>query len=157
MHGRPLRAFRQTRPPVRRASFSALAPAVTLLSLLAAAPENTWVKANSNRIEDVFPPSGYIATSDGSTGGSSLASAVIRCWSGFAWDSLNSRLVLYGGGHANYDGNEVYLFNGSTRQWQLAYYPTDVAQVTPPNEFKTVDGDTHSPVSSHTYGNKHNL
>lgn len=157
VHGRPLRAFRQTRPPVRRASFSAPTPSITLLSLLAAAPENSWIKANTNTIQSVFPPSGYIATSDGGLGGSSLASAVIRCWSSFAWDSVNSRLVMYGGGHANYDGNEVYIFNGSTRQWQLAFYPTDVQIVTPPAEFKTVDGDTHSPVSSHTYGNNHYL
>lgn len=157
MHGRPLRAFRQTRPPVRRASFSAPTPAVTLLSLLSAAPENSWIKANTNTIQSVFPPTGYIATSDGSTGSATLPTAVIRCWSSFAWDPVNSRIVLYGGGHANYDGNEIYLFNGSTRQWQLGFYPTDVQVVTPPAEFKTVDGDTHSPVSSHTYGNNQYL
>lgn len=132
-------------------------PAAAMLALISAAAENSWIKANTNTIQSVFPAPGYIATDDGSTGSSSLPSAVIRCWSSFAHDSNRCRLVLYGGGHANYSGNEVYLFNGATRQWQLGFFPTDVQLVTAPAEFKSIDGDLHSPVSAHTYGNNHCL
>jgi hypothetical protein len=124
----------------------------SLLDLVAAAAPNSWVRVNLNLLYQVWPANDYIPTS--SPAGPGTPSAVIRAWSSFAWDPLSSRLILYGGGHANYDGNEVYVFEGSTRQWKLGFYASDVLPYPGGvGEYVTVDGPLHSPVSAHTYDN----
>jgi hypothetical protein len=42
------------------------------------------------------------------TGANSWCDAVIDAWSGGAFDSKNNRLLLWGGGHNDYYGNEIY-------------------------------------------------
>ena len=37
---------------------------------------------------------------------------IILAWSGFTWDPNRGDLLLYGGGHANYSGNDVYRWRG---------------------------------------------
>lgn len=123
-----------------------------LLSMVAAAPENSWIQLNLNAVQTVWPGEDYkpiyTAQSTGST------TAVIRCWSSFSWDATRSRMILYGGGHANYDGNEVYVFNGSSRQWMLGFWPSDDKVYNESTaERVTVDGPLNSPVSAHTYDN----
>jgi hypothetical protein len=121
-----------------------------LLDLVNAAPANSWIQANLNTFLSIWAPSDLIA----GLGGPGSPTAVIRCWSSFAWDSARSRLILYGGGHANYDGNEVYIFDGQTRQWSLAFHASDVVEYDDASsEYVTVDGPLHSPVSAHTYDN----
>lgn len=124
----------------------------TLVDLVAQAAPNSWVQVNLNTLYSVWPANDYIPQSSAS--GPGTPSAVTRCWSSFAWDPLRSRLILYGGGHANYDGNEVYVFEGSTRQWKLGFYASDVQSYQgSAGEFVTVDGPLHAPVSAHTYDN----
>jgi hypothetical protein len=121
-----------------------------LLDLVSAAAPNSWIKANVNTFQSIWAPDDLKA----GLIGPGTPTAVIRCWSSFAWDSTRSRMILYGGGHANYDGNEVYVFDGLTRQWSLAFHASDVVEyddVT--SEYVTVDGPLHSPVSAHTYDN----
>lgn len=120
-----------------------------LLDLISAAPANSWVQANANTFQSIWAPSDLIA----GRAGPGSPTSVIRCWSSFAWDTARSRLILYGGGHANYDGNEVYIFDGRTRQWSLAFHASDVINYDGGAEFVTVDGPLHSPVSAHTYDN----
>lgn len=122
----------------------------SMLDLIAAAPANSWIQVNTNVIFDAFPALDFLPQS--SQSGPGTPTAVIRCWSSFAWDPLRSRLIIYGGGHANYDGNEVYVFDLSTRQWSLGFYPSDTTVVTGA-EYVTVDGSLNSPVSAHTYDN----
>jgi len=123
-----------------------------LLALVAAAPANSWVKANLNTMYSKWPAEDYLPIYTSQSTGTT--SAIIRAWSSFAWDPSRSRLVIYGGGHANYDGNEVYVFNGATRQWSLGFYPSDdYVYNASTGERVTSDGPLHSPVAAHTYDN----
>lgn len=125
-----------------------------LVDLVAAAPENSWIKVNLNDFWTVWPPEDFQPCRNKAEPNPGTPSSVIGKWSSFAWDAARSRLILYGGGHANYDGNEVYIFDGNTRQWSLAFYPTDVELFdAATSEYVTVDGTLHSPVSAHTYDN----
>src|ERR1035438_1259197 len=46
-------------------------------------------------------------------------------WSGGAADDQHQRLILWGGGHSDYAGNEVFVLNlNGTPSWQLFKYPT---------------------------------
>lgn len=109
------------------------------LDLLAAAPENSWVELSSNAFADAWPPA------DLRTGIAS-PNPVIYAWGSIAWDSKRHGFWLWGGGHANYDDNEVYFWSAVTRQWSLAYLSSRYAT-------NKMADNPDSPVSSHTYGN----
>ncbi|SCY15607.1 PEP-CTERM protein-sorting domain-containing protein [Nitrosospira sp. Nl5] len=126
--------------------FVAQAHAVTsferLSSLLAATPEGGWVKASTNFYSDAWPTG---------ADGVQLASvqfpgSIVRAWSSFAWDPADGKLMLWGGGHANYAGNEMYVWDGATGAWGRGSLPskTDMDGM--------VIGGT-APQSAHTYDN----
>ncbi len=123
-----------------------------LLDLIAAAPAASWVRVNTNRIDSQFPAADYRPLFNAGPGN---PAKIMEAWSGFAWDSRNHRLIIFGGGHANYSGNDTYVWDGTTGLWQLAFYPSDVEAV--PAGYRTVDGPASSPISSHTYGNNNYL
>lgn len=50
--------------------------------------------------------------------------AVIAAWSGGAYDSKRDRLIVWGGGHSDYSGNEIYAFNVNTLTWQRVNNPS---------------------------------
>ena len=78
--------------------------------------------------------------------------AVIAAWSGAVADTKRNRLIIWGGGHTDYSGNEVYSLN-------LGANPATLTRLTDPSDFtqnppgcpdaNVVDG---TPVSRHTYG-----
>ncbi len=120
------------------------------LDLIAGTPEGQWVKANLNAFSAVWPPDGLRPVFGG---GKHVPSKILLAWSGFAWDYNRSRLYIWGGGHANTSGNDVYVWDANTRLWSLGVHSSDVMHVSDANEsaYDTVDGYLHSPISSHTY------
>lgn len=111
-----------------------------LQGLLAATPAGGWVKANTNSFGSTWPTGADAApASPGSPGN------ILLAWSGFAWDSTRSDIILYGGGHANYVGNEIYVWKGGTGEWTRASLPSKVDLST-----FLVNGAA-APQSTHTY------
>ncbi len=73
--------------------------------------------------------------------------AVMDAWSGGAYDTKRERFIIWGGGHGDYSGNEIYVFDIETLKWE---------RLTEPSE--DVGGDERSgeypdgtPRSRHTY------
>jgi hypothetical protein len=122
---------------------------VALLAQIAAAPASSWLKANTNTYESIWDPVDLRAPFGAGVGS---PEAVINAWSSFAWDSKHHRLILWGGGHANYGGNEVYTWSAMTQQWELAYHSSDVLPLG--GTYITADGWQNSAMSSHTYKNQ---
>lgn len=53
--------------------------------------------------------------------------SIVGAWSGAAWDEVNNRMIINGGGHADYHGNDTYavVFNSDdTITVQVWWYPT---------------------------------
>ena len=75
---------------------------------------------------------------------------IMMCWSGGAYDTKRDRLIIWGGGHAAYSGNEIYVFDVNTLKWERVNDPT--LNVDPQNKWPELgvyeDG---TPRSSHTY------
>jgi hypothetical protein len=71
--------------------------------------------------------------------------ARITAWSGAAFDPDGRRLFVWGGGHEDYAGNEVYAFELSTFEWQRLTEPAK-----PDRERFEAYADG-SPRSRHTY------
>lgn len=142
---------------------------ISLLDQIAAAAPGTWLKANINTFQDSWPNSAWLpgyATNSGVKGaeipsGNPISPAkIIVAWASFAWDDDNMRVILFGGGHANTADNSVYMWEGATGQWKLAFYPTRnkwaVAAEGPPATMDQmpVDGSLNGPSSAHTYSNQ---
>lgn len=118
--------------------FSALLgaqPLVADISSLVAVGE--WYTPPNSKLETVkaspLPPGSF--------------SAIMEAWSGGTYDTKRDRLIVWGGGHGDYSGNELYTFDVNTLAWSRASDPS-----------MNVGGDERSgvypdgkPRSQHTY------
>ena len=120
-----------------------------LVGLISSLPEGEWVKANLNAFSDVWTPEDLRPLYGL---GAPPPYKIILAWSSFAWDPNRGDLWLFGGGHANYPGNDVYRWRGSTRMWERASLPSEIEQDDLGN-WQAVDGWDHAPASAHTYDN----
>lgn len=98
-----------------------------------------WMEIPDSTIRPQFP-----AVSPGGT-----SAAVIGAWSGGAFDTKRDRLIIWGGGHGDYAGNEIYVFDMNTLKWTRISEPSAV----PPgvSEFRSGYYPDGGPVSRHTY------
>lgn len=101
-----------------------------------------WNQIPSTHLQDVCPP----ATA--SYDFPSNCFQVIAAWSGGIDDLARNRLIVWGGGHAAYYGNEVYAFGMGNQKLTRLNNPGPVAD---PNLQQSVLADG-TPNSRHTYG-----
>lgn len=104
-----------------------LAQAVDLVNM----PVNTWVEVPNTHLNSVAP-SGWSAN-------------VIAPWGGAAFDTQRSRLIVWGGGHNDYYGNELYTYEVANERWVRLTDPTSNYATCSDN-----NGDG-TPNSRHTY------
>lgn len=75
--------------------------------------------------------------------------AIILAWGGAAADTSRNRLIIWGGGHNDYYGNELYALDLTTRVMRRLTDPSPIGEVS--RCLGTLpDGN---PASRHTYGN----
>jgi len=121
--------------------------ALCLLSALAqtspsSMAADSWMAAPNSKMRSVAPTNGQFPGTWG-VGGPGM---VIAAWGGGALDTKRSRLVLWGGGHADYYGNELYAFEIATLKW---------SRLTDPFVHPVMDQEVNAdgtPNSRHTYG-----
>lgn len=103
-----------------------------------------WYQVPNSRMSDVDPcPARNCAYS-----GTSGQSDVIAGWCGGAFDTKRNQLIVYGGGHAGYAGNEVYAFNLDSLKWIRLTNPSSLTGLTGCGNLLTADSQ---PISRHTY------
>jgi hypothetical protein len=95
-----------------------------------------WYEVPNSRMQDVYADP--------------KAGAVMSAWGGGAYDSKRNLFLAWGGGHADYWGNEVYAFNVDTLQWSRLNEPSCNEQTCPWDVAYYPDG---RPTSRHTYNN----
>lgn len=81
-------------------------------------------------------------------GGNEGCSGIVEDWSGGIFDAKRNRLLVWGGGHAGYMGNEVYAVNLGDQTIKRLYDPSTNAPKDCTNTGIMPDG---KPVSRHTY------
>lgn len=135
-------------------------PYGVLLEQIAAARPGTWFKVNLNTFQSVWPDPAWLAPYSTSLdpvahaqASPSSPSCIIRAWASFAWDDDNMRLILFGGGHANGSNGEVYMWEGRTLQWKLAFHTTSYTMLAGCG-IRSVAGSLNAPASAHTYSNQ---
>jgi Bacterial Ig domain len=123
----------------------------SLMERIASAPAGSWIKVNINRFEDVWTPVAQRAGLNDVPMGDPRK--IITAWGAMTWDDNRRQLIIWGGGHADYAGNDVYRFDAGTLRWERASLPSAVVAPFGDARFFTVDGPSSSPMSSHTYDN----
>jgi len=119
-----------------------------LLDIIRGMPEGTWKKVNLNSFSEVWTPSDLRPLKQSSN---PTPDKIILAWSSFAWDSKRGDLILYGGGHANYSGNDVYRWRSRSLKWERAALPSEITLF--PGVALPIDGADSAPPSAHTYDN----
>jgi len=109
-------------------------------------PANTWYEVPDSKMEQVEAkeadfPGIWVGNFRGADG--------VFPWSGGIFDDKRNRLVLWGGGHNDYYGNELYAFDLTTFKWERL---TDPSPPTTPDICRTLLSDGN-PNSRHTYYN----
>jgi hypothetical protein len=103
---------------------------------------DSWLSMPNSHMRTVAPTNGQFAGT-WAVGGPGM---VLAAWGGGALDTQRSRLILWGGGHADYYGNELYSFDIPTLTW---------TRITDPFVNPVMDQEVNadgSPNSRHTYG-----
>ncbi|MCC7385535.1 MAG: hypothetical protein IT384_27035 [Deltaproteobacteria bacterium] len=96
-------------------------------------PADSWFEAPDTAIRPLCPPN-----IDG-------CANIINAWSGGAWDDVHRRMLVFGGGHGDYAGNELFGFDLATMTWSILSVASDPALA---NTDPLPDG---KPVSRHSY------
>jgi hypothetical protein len=120
-----------------------------LLGMLRGTPDGGWVRVNLNAYSDVWTPADLRTLYRTSN---PTPEKILRAWSGMAWDSKRARFWLYGGGHANYSGNDTYYWDAGTQRWARSSLPSQMV-VDERGRNKPIDGMDKAPPSAHTYDN----
>lgn len=103
---------------------------------------NTWVEIPNSKIRSCVPSAAQYPAIQASSGPKSI----IGAWNGGLFDTKRDRFIVWGGGHADYYGNEVYAFDLGTLGWTRITdpYPAPVMNIE-----ENPDG---TPNSRHNYG-----
>ena len=129
------------------ATLNGASKSVSLILVPAVGPVGSgWQELPTTAIQAVCPPNNF--------GGINYpffnnCRSVVSAWSGAALDTRRNRLIVWGGGHVDYSGNEVYALN-------LGAKPATMVRLTDPSDFTKNIGcpDANpdgTPVSRHTY------
>lgn len=105
--------------------------------LINQAPD-TWSTVSSTKLVSVCP-SPYV-------GGNNGCKAVVESWNGGVYLDDYQKMIVWGGGHGDYFGNEVYGFKLDSLKWEIVQEPSRIASLTDMDPL--LDG---KPVSRHTY------
>ena len=100
----------------------------------------TWYEAPNTHMRDVDPCPQRNCSYSG-TGGQA---AIIKAWGGAAYDDTRDRLIVWGGGHGDYGGNEVYVFDVNTLTWTRVTDPSDPPARDEPYASDGAPGSSHS-------------
>jgi len=75
--------------------------------------------------------------------------SIMGAWSGGAYDTKRDRLIVWGGGHNDYGGNEIYVFDISAFKWLRTWGPS--SNIPDPGGSCSETYSDGNPVSKHTY------
>ena len=107
--------------------------------IVAEMPANSWLEIPNSRLDSVAADPAQFRNVQAIMGINGITS-----YSGGVYDTQRNRLVIWGGGHADYFGNELYAFHTNTLTWERLTDPSE------PNLCEQVNHDG-TPNARHTY------
>jgi hypothetical protein len=137
-----------------------ITPRVSLPDWRTSMTSLTWALVGTNTLADVDPEDDAGVNPNYPSGapwhGSAGQAGVMSAWGGGVWDEDERRLLIFGGGHGDYGGNELYAWNADTAAFSRLTSPTgaigNTGTLTDGLEASGVYFDGQ-PRSFHTYNN----
>jgi hypothetical protein len=135
--------------PRRAVGATLLAVTLSLATGRADAADVGWQSLPGTKLVDVAPPDGFRGM------GYDFhyhAHSIVDAWNGAIVDAARNRLILWGGGHNDYYGNEVYALN-------VGAAPATMARLNDPSPINTSMTESPAaladgrPNARHTYNN----
>jgi hypothetical protein len=120
-----------------------LLPAQVTMDDIRNMPVNSWLAVPNTKIRPLDPCPGHNCVYTGVEGVKGVHS-----YSGAAFDTKRNRLIVWGGGHNAYYGNEMYVFDVDDMQWTRLTDPSTNINVSGYGGDPYPDGQ---PASRHTY------
>jgi hypothetical protein len=105
--------------------------------MLIAMPEDTWMRVDTGYAD-------VCTTQEDDEWHAVSGCGGLLAYSGGLWDPDHRLMLLFGGGHSDYAGNEVYAFSTQTFTWERLTTPS-------PGPYNQDPLDDGQPVSRHTY------
>lgn len=105
-------------------------------------PADTWLEVPDSRLADVCAAPSF------GVGGMMGCAGIVEAWGGGAYSSGQRKMLVWGGGHNDYWGNEIYAFDLRTGRWQRLNDPTPGDVVSAAGSDPLPNG---RPNSRHTY------
>ncbi len=160
---------------IKSLTFSALSTMVLLLSALPKAtaaytgqcatsqdiadiPPGHWCEVRNSHArnaekkpQDFDDWNGTYSSKYDSYQGNGGFAGIMSKWSGGTFDTLRNRLLIMGGGHKGYGGNELVSFSLETLSWKRITDPVPYPASRANGDYKN-SGTYESPISRHTYG-----
>lgn len=126
---------------------------------VAALPPGHWCEVPDSHLKDAAKRPQDHADYDPATGTSRAFESYQRVggvnyitkWSGGVMDTARNRLVVFGGGHNDYGGNELYAFDLDTLAWERLTDPTPFPRRWDDEGGRFIQNDDGTPISRHTY------
>lgn len=103
-----------------------------------------WYEVPNSNLRAVSP-----CPADNCSYSANGTSTIMDAWSGGAYDTKRDRLIVWGGGHGDYGGNEVYAFDVNTLKWSRVWGPSDA--IPAPGGACSETYSDGNPTSRHTY------
>jgi hypothetical protein len=137
---------------LRRLSIPVVVLFITSAALSTAAPPSSSGKPTTRPAPDPVL-SAISPNSWKKIAGFAAAPTGILAYSGGTFDTVKNQFLLFGGGHADYWGNEVYAFNPATQSWRKMYEPDARERYTSDNidNLRGKLKDSERPYTRHTY------
>jgi len=83
--------------------------------------------------------------------GNSGSKSVLGAWNSAAFDAVNNRMYFFGGGHKDYGGNEVYMYDFDALSWSRITDPAPLVVVEGAGGGDPAYIPQSSPAAPHTY------
>lgn len=135
------------------APLSTIAAPDLITNTLSGMQANSWAKLNLNTFSSIAPQRSQLPIDTYLS-----PNSAISAWSGAAWDSTLGNLYLYGKDYGGYEGNEVYVWNGTTGLWSMGSQSSQMVKSVDPRNpskfvYQPVDGFMNAPTVGETYDN----
>jgi hypothetical protein len=108
---------------------------------------NTWLSVPNTHMRAVGADPKKYPKIQGNAG----IQGIMCKWSGGAFDTNRNRLIVWGGGHNGYGGNEVYVFDVPTLKWIRLNEPYGDASNDTGNGYGPAVTKVGTPPARHTY------
>ncbi|MGB8275101.1 MAG: hypothetical protein WCF16_07525, partial [Alphaproteobacteria bacterium] len=112
-----------------------------------------WYEVKNSHLRAVAPKAGPTPAQFKNADYNLRLASIVTAWGGGGYDTKRDCLMVWGGGHVSYTGNEVYEFCLGTMRWERvtepsSYDATGGAPAWNDGDFKMPDG---TPVTAHSY------